>query len=166
MARSLNKATLIGNVGGDPDIRTTASGSRVGKVSLATSWSYQDRSGQQQEGTDWHRLTFFGRLVDVVEQYVGKGDRLYVEGRIQYSQVEDDRGTRYFTDIIVNQMIMLGSPGRRDHDGGEGGFGGRQGQYGGGRPRQDAPSQRATTTNPGPNASESGGDEPEDDLPF
>ncbi len=112
MSRSLNKATLIGNAGADPDVRTTASGARVAKVSLATSRSFQDRSGQQQERTDWHRLTFFGRLVDVVEQWVKKGDRLFVEGRIEYSQTQDDRGgTRYWTDIVVNEMIMLGSGG-------------------------------------------------------
>ena len=111
MARSLNKVSLIGNVGGDPDIRTSQSGSRVGKVSLATSRTFQDRSGQEQERTQWHRLTFFGRLVDVVEQWVKKGDRLYVEGRLEYSQTQDQHGgTRYWTDIIVHEMIMLGSP--------------------------------------------------------
>lgn len=162
MSRSLNKVTLIGNVGGDPDIRATASGSRVGKVSLATSYSYQDRSGQLQESTDWHRLTFFGKLVDVVEQYVGKGDRLYVEGRIQYSQVEDERGVRYFTDIVVQQMIMLGSSGRRDP---EGGFGGRQDRHGNERARGDAPRTPAPRD---ADANVSGPDagEPEDDLPF
>lgn len=112
MARSLNKVTLIGNTGSDPDVRTTASGTRVGKLSLATSRSFSDRSGQQQERTQWHRLTFFGRLVDVVEQWVKKGDRIYVEGRLEYSQTQDERGgTRYWTDIIVNEMIMLGSSG-------------------------------------------------------
>ncbi|MYG81440.1 MAG: single-stranded DNA-binding protein [Gemmatimonadetes bacterium] len=115
MARSLNKVTLIGNTGGDPDVRSTASGGRVAKLSLATSRQFTDRSGQQQERTQWHRLTVFGRLVDVVEQWVKKGDRLYIEGRIEYSQTQDEQGgTRYWTDIIVNEMIMLGSggPGR------------------------------------------------------
>jgi len=110
MARSLNKASLVGNVGVDPDVRTTPSGVRVAKLSLATSRNFPDRSGQQHERTDWHRLTFFGRLVDVVEQWVKKGDRLYVEGRIEYSQTQDERGgTRYWTSIVVNEMIMLGS---------------------------------------------------------
>lgn len=110
MARSLNKATLIGNVGADPDVRTTPSGTRVAKLSLATSRTFPDRSGQQQERTQWHRLTFFGRLVDVVEQWVKKGDRLFVEGRIEYSQTQDEHGgTRYWTDIIVMEMIMLGA---------------------------------------------------------
>lgn len=145
MARSLNKVTLIGNAGSDPDVRSTASGNRVGKLSLATSRSFSDRSGQQQERTQWHRLTFFGRLVDVVEQWVKKGDRLYVEGRIEYSQTQDDRGgTRYWTDIIVNEMIMLGSTG--------GGRGDQPAPDGGGGYRQPAPTPPIT--------------EPDDDLPF
>ena len=85
MARSLNKVMLIGNIGSDPEIRMTPSGSKVAKFSLATNRTYQDRTGQQQERTDWHRLTFFGKLADIVEQWVHKGDRLYVEGRIEYS---------------------------------------------------------------------------------
>lgn len=120
MSRSLNKVMLIGNVGSEPEIRATASGARVAKVSLATNRSFQDRSGQTQERTEWHRLTFFGRLADIVEQYVRKGDRLYVEGRIEYSQTQDDQGgTRYWTDIVVNEMVMLGSSGAE----GGGGFG-------------------------------------------
>jgi single-strand DNA-binding protein len=146
MARSLNKVTLIGNTGSDPDVRTTASGSRVGKLSLATSRSFQDRSGQQQERTQWHRLTFFGRLVDVVEQWVKKGDRLYVEGRLEYSQTQDERGgTRYWTDIIVNEMIMLGSSG--------GGRAEPQPHAGGGGYSPSPPPTTPIT-------------EPEDDLPF
>ena len=110
MSRSLNKVMLIGNVGGDPEIRTTSAGTMLAKLSLATNRSYQDRSGQRQEETNWHRLTFFGRLAEVVEQYVKKGDRLYAEGRLQYSQSQDERGgTRYWTDIVVNEMVMLGS---------------------------------------------------------
>ena len=143
MARSLNKVTLIGNVGSDPEIRATASGARVAKLSLATNRSFQDRSGQQQERTEWHRLTFFGRLVDVVEQWVKKGDRLYAEGRIEYSQTQDDQGgTRYWTDIVVNEMIMLGSSG-------PGGGGAPQSTDSYSQPRQTAPIT-----------------EPDDDLPF
>src|SRR5690606_27909659 len=109
MSRSLNKVMLIGNVGNDPEIRATSSGARVAKLSLATNRTWSDRTGQQQEKTEWHRLTFFGRVVDVVEQYVKKGDRLYVEGRVEYSQTEGEGGTRYWTDIVVNEMVMLGS---------------------------------------------------------
>lgn len=110
MARSLNKVMLIGNVGNDPEVRLTPSGAKVVKTSLATNRTFQDRTGQQQERTDWHRLTFFGKLADIVEQYVRKGDRLYVEGRIEYSQTQDDQGgIRYWTDIVVTDLVMLGS---------------------------------------------------------
>ena len=109
MSRSLNKVMLIGNVGSDPEIRATGSGARVAKMSLATNRSWQDRSGNQQEKTEWHRLTFFGKLTDIVEQWVKKGDRLYVEGRVEYSQAEGEGGTKYWTDIVVNEMIMMGS---------------------------------------------------------
>lgn len=150
MARSLNKVMLIGNVGSDPEIRMTPSGSKVGKLSLATNRSYQDRGGQQQERTDWHRLTFFGRLADIVEQWVNKGDRLYVEGRIEYSQTQDDQGgTRYWTDIVVNEMVMLGAgPGAPS----EGGF----------RSGPPAPGPDRGGSGPKPGAIS----EPDDDLPF
>ncbi len=153
MSRSLNKVMLIGNVGSDPEIRATSSGNRVAKLSLATNRSWPDRSGQQQEKTEWHRLTFFGRLVDVVEQWVKKGDRLYVEGRIEYSQTQDDQGgTRYWTDIVVQEMIMLGSAGGQ---GGGGSYGGGGGSFGGG----GAPSGGGGA--PGGSMTE-----PDDDLPF
>lgn len=139
MARSLNKVHLIGNVGNPPDVRTTAGGSRVAKVSLATSRQFKDRAGNQQEKTQWHRLTFFGKLADVVEQWVGKGDRLYVEGRLEYSTTQDDQGnTRYWTDIIVSELIMLGSPDQKQ---------------GGSTPTRSGPARKPIT-------------EPEDDLPF
>lgn len=109
MSRALNKVMLIGNVGAEPELRTTPSGTRVAKVSLATNRTWNDRSGQQQEKTEWHRLTFWDRLAEIVERYVHKGDRLYVEGRIEYSQTQDDQGNvRYWTDINVREMIMLG----------------------------------------------------------
>ncbi len=164
MARSLNKVTLIGNVGGDPDVRATASGTPVAKLSLATSRSFQDRSGQQQERTQWHRLTFWGKLVDVVEQYVGKGDRLYVEGRIEYSQTQDERGgTRYWTDIQVHEMIMLGGRGGRDAGGS-----GYDGAASRGWSPQSEPATPAEVASGAAAGSEagSGSGEPEDDLPF
>ena len=145
MSRSLNKVMLIGNVGNDPEIRATSSGARVAKVSLATNRSWSDRSGQTQEKTEWHRLTFFGRLVDIVEQWVKKGDRLYVEGRIEYSQTEGEGGTRYWTDVVVNEMVMLGSM--------QGGGGGGGGRYSGG-PADSGGAPEPSLT------------EPDDDLPF
>ena len=112
MSRALNKVMLIGNVGAEPEVRTTPSGTRLAKVSLATNRTWNDRSGQQQEKTEWHRLTFWDRLAEIVERYVHKGDRLYVEGRIEYSQTQDDQGNvRYWTDIIVREMVMLGQGG-------------------------------------------------------
>ncbi|HEX2076771.1 MAG TPA: single-stranded DNA-binding protein, partial [Longimicrobium sp.] len=92
MSRSLNKAILIGNLGQDPEIRTTGSGSRVAQFSLATTRTWNDQSGQKQEKTEWHRIVVWGKLVDIVERYVKKGDRLYVEGEIQYRQYEDKEG--------------------------------------------------------------------------
>lgn len=146
MSRSLNKVMLIGNVGSDPEIRTTSSGAKVAKVSLATNRTWSDRSGQQQEKTEWHRLNMWDKLADIVEQYVHKGDRLYVEGRIEYSQSEDDKGNvRYFTDVRVFDMVMLG------------------GQAGGGS-SMDSPSPRRPRQ-PGP-TTPSPFDSDDDDLPF
>ena len=145
MSRSLNKVMLIGNVGNDPDIRATSSGTQVAKVSLATNRQWKDSSGQQKEKTEWHRLTFFGRLVDVVDQWVKKGDRLYVEGRLEYSESETDGQKRYWTDIIVADMSLLGSTGAE----GQGG-GGRGGGF-----------QGDASPAPAPPISE-----PDDDLPF
>jgi single-strand DNA-binding protein len=156
MSRSLNKVMLIGNVGSDPEIRTTTSGARVAKLSLATNRQFQDRTGQSQEKTEWHRLTFFGKLADIVEQYVKKGDRLYTEGRIEYSQTQDDQGAvRYWTDIVVMEMVMLGGAGGA---GGES-FGGSRGggASGGGEPQGGTPGGAGS---PPPIS------EPEDDLPF
>ncbi|MCG6955211.1 MAG: single-stranded DNA-binding protein [Gemmatimonadetes bacterium] len=150
MSRSLNKVMLIGNVGNDPEIRATSSGARVAKLSLATNRSWSDRSGQQQEKTEWHRLTVFGRLVDIVEQWVHKGDRLYVEGRIEYSQTQDDQGgTRYWTDIVITEMVMLGSSGP-----GSGGYAGSDYGSGGGSNRGGGPPEPPT------------GSDVDDDLPF
>lgn len=148
MARSLNKVMLIGNVGAEPEVRVTPSGVKVAKVSLATNRTWTDRSGQQQEKTEWHRLNFWDRLADIVEQYVHKGDRLYAEGRIEYSQSEDDKGNvRYFTDIRVLEMVMLG------------------GQAGGpGSSMDSSPSRRSRQ--PAAPSSPSPFDSDDDDLPF
>ena len=107
MSRSLNKIMLIGNVGNDPDVRTTSSGTPIANMSLATTRKWKDGSGEPKEKTEWHRLTVWGKLVDVVERYVKKGDRLYVEGRIEYS--ESDGQKKYWTNVNVFEMVMLGS---------------------------------------------------------
>lgn len=151
MSRSLNKAILIGNLGQDPEIRTTGSGQRVAQFSLATTRTWNDQGGQKQEKTEWHRIVAWGRLVDVIERYVKKGDRLYVEGEIQYRQYEDKEGvTKYTTEINLREMIMLGGRegggggggggdyGSREYGGGGGGGGYGGGGGGGGRQQQPA----------------------------
>lgn len=123
MSRSLNKVTLIGNLGSDPEVRSTTGGNRVATFSLATSRSWNDQSGSKQEKTEWHRCVVWNtkssQLADIVERYVKKGDKLYVEGRIEYRQWQDKEGqTKYSTEINVRELIMLGSPKGGDAEGG------------------------------------------------
>jgi single-strand DNA-binding protein len=115
VSRSLNKVTLIGNLGSDPEVRSATGGNRVANFSLATSRSWNDASGNKQEKTEWHRCVVWNsknsQLADIVERYVKKGDKLYVEGRIEYRQWQDKDGqTKYSTEINVRELIMLGSP--------------------------------------------------------
>jgi single-strand DNA-binding protein len=156
MSRSLNKVMLIGNVGSEPEIRTTGGGTKLAKFSLATNRVFNDRSGQKQEKTEWHRITAWDRIADLIEQYVHKGDRLYVEGSIEYSQTEDDAGKpRYWTDIIVRELVMLGGAGPGGGGGGGGGAGGfERGERG---PRKP-PQQQGPPSSPF--------DADDDDLPF
>lgn len=147
MSRSLNKIMLIGNLGQDPEIRTTANGTRVANFSLATSRRWTGQDGQPQEKTEWHRIVVweqkFGRgggggegggmsLVDIVERYLKKGEKAYVEGSIEYRQYEDKDGvTKYMTEIRAREILLLGGRG----EGGEfqgGGGGGARREYGGG----------------------------------
>ena len=113
MSRSLNKVTLIGNLGNDPEVRSTSGGNRVATFSLATSRSWNGPAGDRQEKTEWHRCVVWNtktsQLADIVEKYVKKGDKLYVEGRIEYRQWQDkENQTRYSTEINVRELIMLG----------------------------------------------------------
>lgn len=114
MSRSLNKALLIGNVGSDPEVRSTTSGGRVATLSIATSTSWTNQAGEKQEKTQWHKCVVWnkksgGGLVDVVEKYVRKGDRLYIEGEIEYRNWQDKDGqTKYTTEINVRDLVMLG----------------------------------------------------------
>lgn len=171
MSRSLNKVMLIGNVGNDPEIRSTPNGGKVAQFSLATSRAWNGPGGDKQEKTEWHRCVLWNSkgagLADVVERYVKKGDRLYVEGRVEYRQWQDKDGqTKYMTEINVREMVMLG---------GRGGEGGGEGGGGAPRARAAAPergragSTTATTANGGgddfedfPGALE----DEDDDLPF
>src|SRR5919112_848198 len=117
VSRSLNKVMLIGNLGNDPEVRSTSGGGRVATFSLATSRSWNDQQGNKQEKTEWHRCVVWNtkgsQLADIVERYVHKGDKIYVEGRIEYRQWQDKEGqTRYSTEINVRELIMLGGPRR------------------------------------------------------
>ena len=118
MSRSLNKVILIGNLGADPEVRSTNNGSRVATLSVATSRQWTGNGGEKQEKTEWHRVICWnnkgsgGGLADVAEKYLKKGDKVYVEGRLEYRTWEDrEKQTRYVTEIIARELIMLGSRG-------------------------------------------------------
>jgi len=152
MSRSLNKVTLIGNLGNDPEVRSTTGGNRVATFSLATSRSWNDASGAKQEKTEWHRCVVWNtknsQLADIVEKYVKKGDKLYVEGRIEYRQWQDkENQTRYSTEINVRELIMLG-----------GGRGGSGGDY-------DAESNGASRARAGATAKAKAGSDDFEDFP-
>ncbi|UNM95901.1 single-stranded DNA-binding protein [Ignatzschineria rhizosphaerae] len=110
MARGVNKVTILGFLGNDPDVRYTASGSAVATISIATSESWKDRNtGQQQERTEWHRVVFFGRLAEIAGQYLKKGSQVYVEGSLRTNKYTDKNGIeRYSTDVNANDLQMLG----------------------------------------------------------
>jgi single-strand DNA-binding protein len=156
VSRSLNKVTLIGNLGADPEIRTTPNGSKVAQFSLATGRQWTSASGEKQEKTEWHKCVAWnakGRgtgLADVIERYAKKGDKLYVEGEIQYRQYEDkDKQTRYVTEINVREILLLG--------GGKGGDGGFEAS----RPAKAASGKGDAGFSDFPEAMDS-----DDDLPF
>jgi single-strand DNA-binding protein len=120
MARGVNKVTLVGNLGKDPEVRSTPSGMSIATFSLATTDRAKDKDGNWQDRTEWHNVKAFGRTAEVVGEYLKKGRTVYIEGRIHYDSW-DDKETgqkKYRTEIIVNDLIMLGG-GQRD--GGEGG---------------------------------------------
>ena len=113
MARGINKVILIGNLGADPEVRYMPSGGAVANVRLATTDSWKDRqSGDQQERTEWHRVVFFGRLGEIAGEYLRKGSKVYVEGRLQTRKWQGQDGQdRYTTEIVANDMQMLDSRG-------------------------------------------------------
>ena len=176
MARGVNKVILIGNLGSDPELRYTGSGTAVCNFSLATSESYKDRDGNQVENTEWHRVVAWARLAEICGEYLKKGRQVYIEGQLQTRQWEDkDGNTKYTTEIKAREMQMLGGrDGGGDGGGGSDDFGnmdqsaparpqrqssggGGGGGYGGGNQRQSAPAQSG------------GGDDwapDDDDLPF
>lgn len=168
MSKSLNKAILIGNLGADPEVRSTPNGSRVATLSLATSRVWKDQSGQRQEKTQWHRVICWNaargqQLADVAERYAKKGDRVYVEGEIEYRTWQDKDGqTRYSTEINCRELILLGSRGGGGDDDG--------GSWSGSR--SSAPAKSGAGTTGGGKKDESFDDFPDaldaedDDLPF
>ena len=188
MAGSVNKVILIGNLGADPDVRTTPSGQMVATLSIATSETFNNREGQRQERTEWHRVQLWGKQAELAQRYLTKGRKVYIEGRIQTRSWDDQQSgqKRYSTEVVANQMVFIdsGGGGGRDAGGGEeaaafsgggggggyggggggGGYGGGQrggGGGGGGR----APAPRAGGSAPAPAARQEAGPPQQNDDP-
>jgi len=164
---SVNKVILIGNLGRDPEVRYTPSGSAVCNVSLATTrnWKSKD-SGEKQEETEWHRVVFYDRLAEIAGEYLKKGRPVYVEGRLKTRKWQDKEGKdNYTTEVIADNMQMLGGRegmGGGDEGGGGGGYAPREREERSAPPaRQAAPSKRAA-----PQKSATGFDDMDDDIPF
>lgn len=164
MARGINKVILVGTVGKDPEVRYSQSGSANATLSLATNEMWKDKNGEKQERTEWHRLKFFGKLAEIAGEYVKKGQQLYVEGSLRTDKYTDKQGIeRYTTDIIVNEMQMLGgksgggSGGDRNANRDDSGW-----SNGGG----DNFSTPKSSAKPAPAASPAGNDPFDDDVPF
>ncbi len=138
MARGINKAILIGNLGADPELKYTASGTPMCTFRIATSESFKDREGNQQERTEWHRVVAWGKLGEIAAQYLSKGRQVYIEGRISTRSWEDKNSgeKRYMTEIVARDIQFLGGGGQGGGGGGYGGGGGG-GDYGGGPPTPD-----------------------------
>ena len=153
MARGVNKAIIVGNLGRDPEVRYTANGSAVANVTVATSESWKDKqSGERQERTEWHRVVFFGRLAEIAEEYLKKGSQVYIEGSIRTQKWQDKESgqDRYTTEIVARDMQMLGS---------------RGGEASGASDDDYSSATRSATASSGGGAS--GGDpDLDDDIPF
>ena len=159
-SRGVNKVILVGNAGNDPEFRVMPNGNGVANVSLATSETWKDKNtGDQQEKTEWHRVIFFNRLAEIVEQYIKKGSKLYIEGRLQTRSWEQDGVKRYTTEIVASEMQMLDS--RGGGNAGDNSFGQGQGQGGG-----SAPAARSSSTSAAPQAAPANFDNFDDDIPF
>ena len=124
MAKSVNKVILVGNLGKDPEVKYTSTGTPVAKFSLATNEGYKDKNGQWQDRTEWHNIVAWQRLAEIVGEYVKKGSKVYIEGRLQTSSW-DDKETgqkKYKTEIIANDLVLLGGRGESDSEGGSRGY--------------------------------------------
>lgn len=150
MARGVNKVILVGNLGQDPETKYTQSGGAVVSVSLATTDSWRDRtSGQQQERTEWHRIVFFGKVAEIAGQYLRKGSQIYVEGRLQTRKWQGQDGQdRYTTEVVVNDMQMLGGRGGGQGQSGDYNDAPAYGQQTQQQPQQAAPRQQAPASSP------------------
>ncbi|WP_296433251.1 single-stranded DNA-binding protein [Yoonia sp.] len=145
MMSSLNQVALIGHLGRDPEIRSFQTGGKVANLSLATTEKWKDKNtGQMQERTEWHRIAIFASgLVDVVDRYAKKGDKIYIQGRLETRKWQDQSGAdRYATEVVLrpydSKLVLLGSGAGSGGAAGQGGGSGQgQGQGGGGAPRQD-----------------------------
>jgi len=147
MARGINKVILVGNLGADPETRYMPNGTAVTNIRVATTESWKDKdTGDQKENTEWHRVVFFGRLAEIVAEYLRKGSQVYIEGKLRTRKWQDREGNdRWSTEVVANEMQMLG-----------------------GRPGSNAPAQA-----PAPAAAQVGADAPQpppgefdDDIPF
>jgi single-strand DNA-binding protein len=179
---SVNKVILVGNLGADPEVRYLPSGDAVANIRLATTDRYKDKaSGEMKEATEWHRVSFFGRLAEIVSEYLKKGSSVYLEGRIRTRKWQAQDGTdRYSTEIVAEQMQMLGGRGGSMGGGDEGGYSRgepseRSGGGGGGRAMSGGGSRGGSGGGGGagsggssrPSAPAGGGfDEMDDDIPF
>ena len=164
MARGINKVILIGNLGKDPEARSFANGGSVTNATVATSESWRDKEGNQQERTEWHNVVFHNKLGEIVAQYLKKGSKVYIEGSIRTRKYQDKTSgqDRYITEIHANEMQMLdGKPGggTGDYGGGSSSSGSSYGGVGGSRAQERAPARSAPA--PAPDA----GFE-DDDIPF
>ena len=164
MARGVNKVSLVGNLGNAPETKYTQGGMAVTTLSLATTSVRKDRDGNTQERTEWHRVKLFGKLGEIAGEYLKKGRQVYIEGSIRYDKFTGQDGVeKYFTDIVADEMQMLGG-------GGEGGGAGGGGYRGGDRSerparpaaRQEAPRREA----PPAKSNDFGDDFADDDIPF
>jgi single-strand DNA-binding protein len=172
MARGINKVILVGNLGADPETRAMPSGTTVANLRIATSESWRDKqSGEQQERTEWHRVVLFGRLGEIAAEYLKKGSQVYIEGSLRTRKWQDKQGTeRYSTEIVGNDMQMLGGRGGGGGMGGPaGGAGGsgagsaQGGSSGGGRGGDSFPEYSPSESG---GAASGGRDDFDDDIPF
>jgi single-strand DNA-binding protein len=161
---SVNKVILIGNLGRDPEVRYAPSGAAICNITLATSRSWKDKqTGDRQEETEWHRIVFYDRLAEIAGEYLKKGKSVYVEGRLKTRKWTDKDGVeKYTTEVIAQEMTMLGS-----REGG--GMSGGGDEMGGGRspaPARQSPASSSAAPKPAPSKSSTGFDDMDDDIPF